>query len=456
LVIDRTRIRDLLSHPGESLNVEIKRWMDPDQESSIATIVKAAFALRNRNGGFLVLGFDNKTLKPDDTNRPADPRAAYHVDRMQGLISRFASEAFEIGIAFEALDGKEHAVIVVPDGVTAPVSITRNLTTANRTLLAVGDVYFRTLNANGTPSTARARPEDWRDILDICFNNREADIGRFLRRHLAGRTPALFDAESVNERDDPALLLIKEGERRYQAALAKRKYSEAERPLAEAGAWSVACVCLPQRKEAITDQVFLNTVGSSNPNYTGWPIWRDIRFVNDRVSRTGIVDGAWEMLCISAGSEFAIPRLEFLRLDAKGEFYSLRNLQDDVSRDVEPRLYLDPILVLRRTTESLAVGIAFARALGWDANCGLAFAFRWTKLSGRRLTPWVDPFATIGGGIANDNEIETFVAFDLDVSLTALAPLVNRATERLFALFDGARIPMGAIEDVVRLVLERR
>jgi hypothetical protein len=131
-------------------------------------------------------------------------------------------------------------------------------------------------------------------------------------------------------------------------------------------------------------------------------------------------------------------------------------LQDDVSRDVEPRLYLDPILVLRRTTESLAVGIAFARALGWDANCGLAFAFRWTKLSGRRLTPWVDPFATIGGGIANDNEIETFVAFDLDVSLTALAPLVNRATERLFALFDGARIPMGAIEDVVRLVLERR
>jgi hypothetical protein len=462
LIIDRARVREFLSQPSESLNVEIKRWIDPDQDAGVATIVKAVFALRNRNGGFFVLGFDNETLEPDDANRPIDPHKSFHIDKVQGIISRFASEPFEINVVLEQVKGKEHVIIIVPEGVTTPVSIKRNLISAERTLLALGDVYFRTLNANGTPSTARARPEDWQTIVDICFDNREADIGRFLRRHLAGQGAEAIAAaltQATEGRDPsvhPALQLLKEGEHRYRAALAKRKFNKDEERVVEAATWSVALVCVPPRKEAITDQQFLNTIGSSNPNYTGWPIWRDIRFVHDRAARVGIIDGAWEMLCISPEGYLSPPRLEFSRLDAKGEFYSLRNLQDDVSKDVAPGQYLDPLLVLRRVSEALAVGIALVRALEWGPRTQLAFAFRWTKLRGRRLTPWVDPFATIGGGMANDNDINTFVAFDLETSPTAVAPLVVRATERLFALFDGARIPSNAVEEVVRLVLERR
>jgi hypothetical protein len=58
-------------------------------------------------------------------------------------------------------------------------------------VIRVGDVYCRTLNANGTASTAIAQPTDWRDIFDRCFENREADIGRFLRRH-SGSPPMGF------------------------------------------------------------------------------------------------------------------------------------------------------------------------------------------------------------------------------------------------------------------------
>jgi hypothetical protein len=36
-----------------------------------------------------------------------------------------------------------------------------------------------------------AQPKDWRDIFDRCFENREADIGRFLRRH-SGSPPMGF------------------------------------------------------------------------------------------------------------------------------------------------------------------------------------------------------------------------------------------------------------------------
>jgi hypothetical protein len=457
---DRTRIRELLTQPSESLNVEIKRWLDPDQEIGTAKIVKAVLALRNRNGGALVLGFDNRTLEPNDANRPGDLHASFHVDIIQGLVSRFASESFEVEIVFEAVSGREHVVIVVPDGVTAPVAVRRELALKNERLLAVGDVYFRTLNANGTPSTARARPEDWRVMLDICFENREADIGRFLRRHLGPRAAAVGAALSSAQQQaslHPVIQLLREGEVRYLAALEKRTFDDAEKRLVDAGKWSVALVCNPERAEAVTDKTFLNIVGSSNPNYTGWPLWRDPRPVRDRICRPGIVDGAWELLLVSQPVDtLSIPRLEFSRFDAKGAFYSLRNLQDDVNQSFGPALYLDPVLVLRRVTEALAVGIAIAKSLGWQPPANLAFAFSWTKLKGRQLSPWADPFSTLGGGVANDDVIETFVTLGLDTSPTALAPYVQRATERLFALFDGARVPPQAIEDVVRLVLERR
>ena len=113
----------------------------------------------------------------------------------------------------------------------------------------------------------------------------------------------------------------------------------------------------------------------------------------------------------------------------QGGIFSLRDLQDDVSRSFKPRRYLDPLLVLRRVTEALAVGIALARSLGWQPDTNLAFAFRWTQLRGRRLSPWVDPFSTLGGGVARDDEAETLVAFGLDTPAAAIAPYVNRATE---------------------------
>jgi hypothetical protein len=40
--IKQSRIDDLVSRPSESLNIEIKRWINPDESEGIAKIVKAA------------------------------------------------------------------------------------------------------------------------------------------------------------------------------------------------------------------------------------------------------------------------------------------------------------------------------------------------------------------------------------------------------------------------------
>lgn len=83
--IDSSRIQELISRPGESLSVEVKAWIDPDIPDGISKIVRAALALRNHGGGYLVIGFDNDTLQPDKRNvpvrRPVSPLSVVYIGK---------------------------------------------------------------------------------------------------------------------------------------------------------------------------------------------------------------------------------------------------------------------------------------------------------------------------------------------------------------------------------------
>jgi len=57
-------INELIGQPRESLAVEVKDWLDPSIPGHKAKVVKALIALRNFNGGYLLIGFDNATMQP--------------------------------------------------------------------------------------------------------------------------------------------------------------------------------------------------------------------------------------------------------------------------------------------------------------------------------------------------------------------------------------------------------
>ena len=134
-------IQALVERPGESLSVEVKRWINPDQPECIAMIVRAALALRNHGGGYLVIGFDNETLQPDRDNVLSDARAVFHIDKIQGLISKFASEPFEVTVEFPERDGQLYPVIVVPPGVKTPVAAKSDLRVGDKTLISTDCIY---------------------------------------------------------------------------------------------------------------------------------------------------------------------------------------------------------------------------------------------------------------------------------------------------------------------------
>jgi hypothetical protein len=62
-------------------------------------------ALRNQNGGYLVIGFNDKTGKPDPVPAGVNVRLQYHTDDIQRIITRYASDPFFIETHFQETGG---------------------------------------------------------------------------------------------------------------------------------------------------------------------------------------------------------------------------------------------------------------------------------------------------------------------------------------------------------------
>ncbi|MCK9374983.1 MAG: ATP-binding protein [Syntrophobacterales bacterium] len=463
--VDISRIQELIERPGESLSVELKRWIDPDTTEGKAKIVKTVLALRNHGGGYLVIGFDNATLELDVENIPANIKEKFHLDHIQGLISKFASEPFEISVEFPEREGRIYPVIVIPPGVKTPVSAKSDLHEGGRKIIKADTIYVRSLTANNTPSTTQAKWKDWAKIIDVCFDNREADIGRFLRRHLGGLSPQVIHefALAILQRPEPEPSIeeilqkyIKESEERYESVVKERDLK-----LPDHGTWEVGLILGGQIPQHSANKTFLNLLDSNNPDYTGWPVWLDSRGFRDRENHPYVINGTWESLIVNIDTGWVGDQIDFMRLDPKGKFYLRRALEDDIpgnQRVPEPIKVLDFGLPIYRTAEAIAVGIAFGKAMGCDPEkTKLFFAFKWTKLRGRKLVSWANPGRYISPGrSAYQDDVLTFINVPLETPLSTLGDYVNEVVAQLFEIFDGFSLSNNVIEEMTQRLIQRK
>ena len=139
---------------------------------------------------------------------------------------------------------------------------------------------------------------------------------------------------TLRERAD---ILLIEGERRCDKAVAERSLTSSELDEFQKGMWRIALVIDPENNVARPDQDFLNKAFASNPHFTGWPIWLDPRGFKDRKSAPLIIEKAWQALIISLDDNWS-PHVDFMRLDPKGKFFLQRIMQDDLTDKVQPVL----------------------------------------------------------------------------------------------------------------------
>lgn len=435
----------LIENPREALNIELKNWIDPETDEGKSKIVKAVIAMRNNNGGYIVIGFDNETLQPDNENMLEDIKEKYHFDKIQAMVSKYCSQQFEVKVDFVERDSVDFPIITIPSGVETPVVTKSALVKGDNQFIKESKVYIRTLNANNTPSTTEATWKDWDRIVKTCFDNREADIGRFFRRHIVDITKQVFEINNENNADR----IIEEGSLYYLEALDREEVD-----LPEYGFWEVGLAIHGITETEISaNHEFLNLLYSHNPNYTGWPVWLDCRNFTDDSCKPYNLDGAWQaLLLLERGIE-----IEFWRINPSGKFYLKRALEDDTRSGLEPKTILDYSLPIMRIAEAMGVAKSYAIAMGYNQeDTILDFAFRWTGLKGRELGSWSGVFRRVWPGkIAQQDELITRVQMPLYISYNAISEYVNKATKQLFEIFDGYKISIGEIEELTNNILQR-
>lgn len=462
--MDQQQIEELTTNPTESLAFEIKTWIDPDSPEGRAKVVKSCIALRNNDGGALLIGFNNHTGAPDANTLLQDVKGSFHIDKIQAMVGKHSSEAFEIEVHWIERGGQPYPVIAVPGGVKSPVAARSPILDAqNNVLLAEHRVYVRSLLSNNTPATTEATWRDWPVVVGRCFENREADIGRFIRRHLTpdvihqlrdalGSLPAAAPPEPTLE--ERARSFLDESLTRYDAVVAALT-----EPLPPHDAWEVAAVAGDPLQRYANNTKFLNLINSNNPRYTGWPLWINSRTFNDQSRHPHVVEGAWEAMVIGRN----VGHIDFWRASGDGKFYQRRAYEDDTQRAFsqaapQPQTVLDFGLVIYRTAEAIAVPLEFIRAMGGASDdTQVAFCFRWKGLKGRKLSSWANPNRVMWDDfVAYQDEVTASVVVPLGAAKSSIPAYTNEVVRQVFEIFNGAEIESAIVEEMATSMLTRR
>lgn len=457
--IDESKIQALIDRPRESLAVEIKNWVLLEDDHGKAKIVRAAIALRNHGGGYLLIGFNDKTLEPETHGIPSDVRGAYHADKVQKAIGKYASESFEVGVAFGMREEQEFPVLVIPPGVQSPVAAKADLIADGQKLISTDEVFVRTLRSN-VPATAKASWMDWAPLMQVCLDNREADIGRFLRRQLLGNIEGLkaIVSEFGSTRDDEggeerAIKLLDVAANRMGQISGERTVSIPD----NYGYWDAALVIEPSFEGHKADNAFLQRLDSANPQLTGWPIWLVSSGMPDDMVPF-VNDDAWETF-IGRGRH-----IQYMRYDPKGTFVQRAVLADDQSRpDIEPGKVLDFAFPIQDCVEAIVVGLEFAKILRQERAVGLQvlrtlyFAFRWSGLKGRTISHWGHPRRYIShSGTAYQHAVTASVAIPEDAPVSSIGSIVIPVIRKLHAVFGGFSLDDSTIEEIVSRTVNRQ
>lgn len=463
------RLEDLIRNRAESISVEFKTWIDPLTDEGVAKIVRSVFALRNRNGGFLIIGMDDKSLQQDSYPLSRPVEEAFHFDLIQSIISKYSSPILNIEVQFRKLENQNHPIIIVPPGVRVPIIVKSDLRKDGRNLLSVGDLYFRTLQANHTVSTAKILPRDYDDLMEICFNNREADIGAFFRRQIGQADLKIIKNIMQSITDDSrdisvdssvktrAFDVIAHGAASFKDVMTVHADDARVQKATEGLTMQVGLIFDPEKSNQVPTQEFLNKISSANPQFTGWPIWLDSRGFSNKECRPVVRGNAWEANIVDLGEGWS-KHLEFLQFNPNGKFYLRRAMQDDLSDSVIPGTSLDVFLMLLRISEVLAVGVNFGRAMDWNSDGSAGFAFKWSGLENRQLNDWANPLQMLALGSRRSvtKEVDSFVEVPIGTPHNALAPYLMEVVAPLFAVFDGYQISDSVAEHALRRLLERR
>ncbi len=190
---EHLRLQRLIDYPREDIGVEYKNWLDLREESARATFAKAAIAMANHGGGYVILGFEEQPKGPISTSRPqCIPEITQ--DSINQAIQKYAEPAFqcEMYSVSHSQTVVEHPVIRI-HGSDAPVLCRRLQADAG---IEQHAIYIR---KPGPRSEEPRTAAEWRELLDRCVRARRQDMLDAIRSIVAGQVEPEYEEQEPLE-----------------------------------------------------------------------------------------------------------------------------------------------------------------------------------------------------------------------------------------------------------------
>lgn len=436
------RLVELALNPSETLEVELKGWLDLSSAEDRANVAQAVLALANHGGGVILIGYEEVDGVHREAVAPPPAASSFTTDAVNGMVEKFADPAFHCELHFveHARLKHRHPAIVVPGGHRVPIRARAG--GPNDKHVKKDTYYVRRAGPQSAPPQTAA---EWDQLIHRCVMADRDTLLDNLRAALSGepsRQPepslaqltARWEAESIQRFAE--VVKEKAASATYAGGYYTCSYAFAEHPVIDARG-------LLEHLRVVEHQ-------------TGWPVW----MVFDRppiapYPMNGLVEcHVWE----AEESHYAA-HSDFWRASPDAKFFLLRGHQEDEPDNVkgraEPRKALDTALPYWRVGECLLHAARMAERLEVPKT-PVHFRVTWTGLTDRRLQnlfgDWPDRH---GSSPSKQDVVHSELTVDADRIRLQLADSVIALTKPLFEVFGFARPEPRAVQAALAKLLGR-
>ncbi len=175
----REDLRPLITEPREDLASEYKDWLDLTLKEHKATLAKAAIALANHGGGYIVIGFEEQGQTLESRPRPEEiPEITQ--DSVNAAVHLYAEPKFQCAMHVESHPDTHvpHPIVIIPSA-TVPVMSRRD----HQGVIGQNRCYVR---KPGPKSEDPRTSEEWRILLNRCVRATRDEMLESIRSIITG------------------------------------------------------------------------------------------------------------------------------------------------------------------------------------------------------------------------------------------------------------------------------
>lgn len=438
------RLSDLLIDPHETLEIELKEWLDIfGNNDHKAVLAKGLIALANHGGGFVIIGFSetDQGVSPAP-NRPAN-LAAYTPDTVNSVVLAYAEPSFHCDVTVVAApDGAQYPIITIPGGHRVPIKARRD--GPNGQIVRQNFYYVRRPGPQSEPPQNGA---EWDALIRRCISNGRDDLLNQFRGILSG---AVGTESPPNELEQTTQWLDRSIARWQEVVSGLPADSPVRFPR---GHFAFAYQLFGNLRELRGNEL-RSALDRGTVPHTGWPeFWVPPR----QGIQPYVQDGNIECWIARDGGEQSAAHSDFWRASPQGQLFLIRGYQEDdaAERRIEPGTQFDITLPAWRVGEVLLHASNMAREFS-DPQARVVLITEWTGLTGRHLGNIEGRRHLWGGHTAQQGAIRTNLTVQADQISDSLPELVSKLIVPVYELFDFFTLPAQLIaEELTRMRANR-